>query len=52
MGVSAIVSRAAVEIVPAPTPGDPVMYGLGPLLPDEVTTTTPAGRALVDATAD
>ena len=45
-------SLAAVAIAPAAVPGEPVMYWLGPLLPAEVTTMTPALAAFVDATAD
>ena len=50
-GKVATLSTAAVLITPVPVPGDPVMYGLGPLLPDETTTITPAAAAFVDATA-
>src|SRR6188508_985961 len=47
-----LLSIAAVAMDPAAVPGDPVMYGAGPLLPAEVTTETPAAAAFVDATAD
>src|SRR5574338_117918 len=43
---------AAVEMDPAPLPGEPVMYWDGPELPAEVTTVTPAAAALVAATAE
>ena len=45
-------SIAAVAIEPVPVPGEPVIYGDGPLLPAEVTTETPAAAAFVDATAE
>ena len=45
-------SFAAVAIAPSAVPGEPVMYWLGPLLPAEVTTMTPAFAAFVEATAD
>src|SRR5438045_9790627 len=45
-------SIAAVVMAPAAVPGEPVMYWLGPLLPADVTTMTPAFAALVDATAE
>ena len=47
-----LLSIAAVAIEPAAVPGEPVMYGAGPLLPAEVTTDTPAAAAFVEATAD
>src|SRR2546422_715027 len=45
-------SFAATEMAPSALAGEPVTYGLGPLLPAEATTMTPALAALVDATAD
>src|SRR6059036_1943195 len=45
-------SFAATDMAPSPVAGEPVMYGLGPLLPADATTITPAFAALVDATAD
>ncbi len=42
-------STAATLITPLPAPGEPVMYGLGPLLPAEATTTTPAACAFCAA---
>src|SRR6266699_339299 len=45
-------SFAATEMAPSPVAGEPVTYGLGPLLPADATTMTPALAALVDATAD
>src|SRR5258708_5100801 len=45
-------SFAATEMAPSPLAGEPVMYGLGPPLPADATTTTPAFAAFVDATAD
>src|SRR5262245_6300946 len=47
-----VASLAAVLITPVPVPGEPVMYWLGPLLPADVTTITPAWATFVDATAD
>ena len=47
-----MLSIAAVAIAPVPVPGEPVMYGFGPLLPADVTTITPAAAAFVEATAD
>jgi hypothetical protein len=51
-GTSCNGSLAADAIAPSAVPGEPVMYWLAPLLPAEVTTTTPAFAALVVATAD
>src|SRR5262249_2992878 len=45
-------SLAATATAPLPVAGEPTMYGLGPLLPADATTTTPAFAALVDAAAD
>ncbi len=42
-------STAATPITPLATPGEPVRYGLGPLLPAEATTTTPAACAFCAA---
>src|SRR5882762_2239393 len=45
-------SFAATEMAPSAVDGEPITYGLGPALPAEATTITPALAALVDATAD
>src|ERR671914_463937 len=50
-GKSGIGSFAATLIVPSATDGDPTMYGLGPLLPAEVTTFVPSRTALFEAIA-
>src|SRR5205807_4198584 len=44
-------SFAATEMAPSAVAGEPVTYGLGPLLPADATTMTPALAAFVDATA-
>ncbi len=43
-------SIAATEIARSAAAGEPVTYALGPLLPAEATTTTPASDALFEAT--
>src|SRR5882762_11998957 len=44
-------SLAATEIAPSAVAGEPVIYGLPPLLPAEATTITPALAALLAAIA-
>ena len=51
-GEDSELSTAADAIAPSAVPGEPVMYWLGPQLPAEVTTMTPALAAFVEATAD
>src|SRR5882724_3362943 len=50
-GNEGVGSLAATLIPPLPVPGEPVTYGLGPELPAEQTTMTPAFAAFVEATA-
>src|SRR6266513_1521121 len=45
-------SFAATEIAPSAVDSEPTTYGLGPALPADATTMTPALAALVDATAE
>src|SRR2546426_6896805 len=45
-------SFAATEMAPSAVDGEPMTYGLGPALPADATTMTPALAAVVDATAD
>src|SRR5437773_2486405 len=45
-------SFAATEMAPSPVDGEPTTYGLGPALPADATTMTPALAAFVEATAD
>src|SRR5439155_8026243 len=51
-GKLSVGSFAATEMAPSAVAGEPVMYGLKPLLPADATTTTPAFAAFVDATAE